>query len=76
MRSSRWGGDRLGGGLGQNAAQGEVGRVCLEGEGQLGFKVVKDGSSGEGLLQLVEGCICCSRPGKLDILTAKGSQRR
>ena len=63
----------MGGGLGQNAAQSEVGRVCLEYEGQLGLKVVEDRGRGEGLLQMAEGCICCCRLGKLYRLTAEGS---
>ena len=46
----------MGGGLGQNAAQGEVGRVCLECEGQLGLKVVEDGGRGEGELELPKRC--------------------
>ena len=53
------------GGLGQDAADGEVGGVRLDGDGQVGLEVFEDGSGGEGLLQLLEGCTGLLCPGEL-----------
>ena len=45
----------FGGGLGQNTPDGEVGGVCLHGDGKVRLEVGEDRSSREGSLELFEG---------------------
>ena len=59
--------------LGQNAAEGEVRGIYLDGEGQVRLEVTEDGGRGESLLEGSEGCSCRHRPGKLDSFAGKGS---
>ena len=42
--------------LGQNAPEGEVRGIGLDGEGQVGLEMSEDGGRGEGLLEGREGC--------------------
>ena len=61
--------------LREDAAQGEVGRICFDGEGGLGLKMLEDGSGGEGGLELAEGSLCLCRPGKFDSLPSQSRKR-
>ena len=61
--------------LGKDAAQSEVGRIRFDGEGELGLKVLEDGSGSEGGLELAEGSRCLCRPGKFDSLPGQSSER-
>ena len=65
----------VGVGLGQDAAEGEVGGIRLDGEGEFGLEVLEDGSGGEGLLQLSKGGLRFGRPGKFYNLATEGSKR-
>ena len=40
-------------GLRQDAAEGEVKGICLDGEGQFRLEVGEDGGRGEGLLEVI-----------------------
>ena len=63
-------------GLGEDAAQGKIGRIRLDGEGQLGLEMLKGGSGSEGGLKVAEGSICLFRLGKLHSLTSQSSDGR
>ena len=63
----------LRGSLRQDAAEGEVRRICFDCKGQLGLKVLEDGGKSEGLQQLFEGVTCLLRPGKLNSLMTESS---
>ena len=65
----------LGGGLGQDAAESEVGGIRFDGEGEFGLEVLQDGSGGEGLLQLSKGSLRFGRPGKFHSLAIEGTER-
>ena len=54
--------------LGQDAAQGEVGRVRLHCDWQVKLEVQHNGGRSEGQLELLEGRICCWRPDEADAL--------
>ena len=60
--------------MGQDAAECEVGGICFDAEGEFGLKMLEDGSRCEGLLQLLEGCTCFLRPGKIHSLATQGSE--
>ena len=60
--------------LGKDAAEGEVRSIRVDGEGELGLKMLKDGSRSEGGLELAEGSLCLCRPGKFDNLPSQSSK--
>ena len=64
----------LGGGLGQDAAEGEVGGIRFDAKGEFRLEVLEDGGRCEGPLQLPESCTCLFRPGKLDSLATESSE--
>ena len=55
----------FGGGLGQNTPDGEVGGVCLHGDGKVRLEVVEDWSCRESCLQLLEGFLGLPGPDEL-----------
>ena len=61
--------------LGEDAAECEIGRIGLDGEGELRLEVLKDGSRSKGGLELTEGCLCLCRPGKFDSLAGQSRKR-
>ena len=61
--------------LREDAAQGEVGRIGFDREGELRLEVLEDGSGGEGGLELAEGSLCLCRPGKFDSLPSQSRKR-
>ena len=65
----------MGGCLGQDAAECEVGGICFDAKGEFGLKMLEDGSRCEGLLQLPEGCTCFVRLGKLYSFATESSER-
>ena len=66
--SGRLGKDQL------SPPQGEVKSIRFDGEGELGLKMLKDGSKSEGGLELAEGSLCLCRLGKFDILPSHSSK--
>ena len=65
----------ISGRLGQDAADGEIGGIGFDGQGELRLEVLEDGSRSEGKLELTEGCTCLVRPGKLNNLASQSSKR-
>ena len=62
--------------LGQDAAEGEIGDIGFDGQGEFRLEVLEDGRRSEGRLELTESCTCLVRPGKLDNLSSQSSKRR
>ena len=61
--------------LGQDAAEGEIGGIGFDGQGELRLEVLEDGRRSEGGLELSKGCICLFRLGKLNSLASHSSKR-
>ena len=60
--------------LREDAAEGVVRGIRLDGEGQLGLKMAEDGGGGEGGLEGVKSRICLCSLGELHSLAGQGSQ--
>ena len=65
----------MGGGLGRDAAEGEVGGIRFDAKVEFRLEVLKDGGTCEGLLQLPERCTGLFRPGKIYSLATESSER-
>ena len=63
----------ISGRLGQDAAEGEIGGIGFDGQGE--FRL-EDGCRSEGRLELTESCTCLVRLGKLNTLSSQSSKRR
>ena len=66
----------ISGRLGQDAAEGEIGGIGFDGQGEFRLEVLEDGRKSEGRLELMESCTCLVRPGKLNSLSSQSSKRR
>ena len=62
------------GGLGQNAAQREVGSINLDGKGKFSLKKLKDWRKSEGMLKRLEGRLRLVGPSKLDTFSSEGCE--
>ena len=62
--------------LGQDAAEGEIGGIGFDGQGEFRLEVLEDGRRSEGRLELTESCTCPVRPSKLNSLSIQSSKRR
>ena len=62
--------------LGQDAAEGEIGGIGFDGQGEFKLEVLEDGRRSEGRLELTESCTSLVRPGKLNTLSSQSSKRR
>ena len=60
----------ISGSLGQDAAEGEIGGIGFDGQGEFRLEVLEDGRRSEGRLELTEGCTCFVKPGKLNNLSS------
>ena len=65
----------ISGRLGQDAADGEIGGIGFDGQGELRLEVLEDGSKSEGRLELPKSYTCLVRPGKLNNLASVSSKR-
>ena len=61
--------------LGQDAAEGEIGGIGFDGQGELRLEVLEDGRRSEGGQELAKGCTCLLRPGKFNSLAIQSSKR-
>ena len=66
----------ISGRLGQDAAEGEIGGIDFDGQGEFRLEVLEDGRKSEGRLELTESCTCLVKPGKLNSLSSQSSKRR
>ena len=65
----------ISGRLGQDAAEGEIGGIGFDGQGEFKLEVLEDGSKSEGRVELTKSCTCLVRPSKLNNLASQSSKR-
>ena len=57
-------------------AEGEIGGIGFDGQGEFRLEMLEDGRKSEGRQELTESCTCLVKPGELNTLPSQSSKRR